>query len=161
MDALVITLLVTLPLIGVCVVVWLWSRRSPAVKAWLRAGLVVLCLVWVSISALGFLSSRSQWFGSLLGISVIAFANESGALLNEVELVMRVSEQDHRTYQFRPFRAGRRERFSFRASQVFLERVTCVRGSERLCTTNPGVAAPGRILIVRLDPTGRFTSSTR
>jgi len=161
MDALFITLIVTMPIIGIGVLIWFWVRRSPtpAVAARRRAVLYSLCIVFVIAAWLREPIARSRLYRSIVGISTVAFANESGAPLQEIEVVMRAADGGQHTYRFGPLRDGRREHFPVRTSDLLLERLTCLRGTQQLAYTEIGLATRGEVFLVKLDSAGRFTSS--
>src|SRR6185503_1261303 len=122
MNALLITLIVTLPIIGVSVLIWLWVRRSPTPAVAARRRMLLYSL-WIAFGITGWLRgpiARSHVYRSVVGISTVAFANDSGTPLHEVEVMMRAADGGTHTYRFSSLRAGRRERLAVRTSDLVL-----------------------------------------
>ena len=159
MDAIIITLFVTVPIIAVGVLIWQWSHRNEAVSARLASILRFAVGAWILLVWLGVPIKHSQLLRSIVGISMVSFTNESGTDLSEVEVGLRGSDGSRFTHRFGTFAAGRCKTFGFWRSEVILERIACLRGSERFSTTNSGTATPGKILAVRLDSASRFAVS--
>jgi len=123
---------------------------------------MLLYSLWIAFGITGWLRgpiARSHVYRSVVGISTVAFANDSGTPLHEVEVMMRAADGGTHTYRFSSLRAGRRERLAVRTSDLVLERVACLKGTQQLSYTDGGIATRGEVLLVRLDSAGRFTTS--
>ena len=157
MDAVLITLLATLPIIAVGVIVWLWIQRSstPAIAERKKAGLYLIVGLPAALYMLHGLLGFVQPYRYIVGISTVVLANDSGSQLDNVELMMH-APNNHYTHRFHPF-AHRRERFSVRASELTVTRVAFSLGPQSVASTNVARIKRGQTLTVRIDPPGKVT----
>jgi hypothetical protein len=161
MDEILFTLVVTLPIIAISVLVWLWVRRSATPETAARRR-KVLYSIWITFCVAGLLYKvvvGSRLYRSIVGIATVTFSNNSGMPLQQVVIVTRAADGGRLTNNIDSFPAGGSSRLSVRTSDLELEYVGCLRGGQALLYTNGGLACPGEVFRVRLDSAGRFTSS--
>jgi hypothetical protein len=164
MDAMIITLVVTLPIIGVGTTLYLWVRRSPTEKQARRrkTALVVGAVLVCFLPSIWFGIQNSKWYRSRIGYRAVAFANNTSAELRDLEFVFRDGKGAGETNRLETFSAGGKYEHSVcgdSASNLVLERISCLSGAARLVCTNVGVAGRGEILSIRLNSTAGFVIS--
>ena len=161
MDAVFITLVVTIPIIAVGVVVWLWIHRSatPTAAERKKTALYLILVVPAALYTCHNLLAHTQIYRSIVGISTVVLVNNSGSPLNNVEIEMRAPNH-HYTYGFGNLQPHRRERFALRASELSVARIKFSLGPQPVASTNVGHARRGQILTVRVDPSGKIAKET-
>ena len=159
MDAVFVALVIALPIIAVCVIAWWWIRHSatPAIAARRKRALCVILILPAALYMIHGLLSHTQVYRSITGISTVVLANNSGAPLDDVEIVMQAPNH-HYTYRYDSLRPHRRERFALRAPELAVARVSFSLGPRSIASTNVVHAKRGEILTVRIDPSGKIVN---
>ena len=164
MDAIIITMVLTLPIIGIGTALYLWVRRSPTEKQARRrkTALVVGALLICFLPPLWDGIQNRKWYRSRIGYSGLAFRNSTSTELRDVEFVLRGGSGAGDTYRLEKLSAGGKYNYCVwgdSVSDLVVERVSCLSGAARLACTNVGLAARGEVLSIRLNSTDGFVIS--
>lgn len=165
MDALLISLMMTLPIIAVGAALYLWVRRAPTPEHAVRrkrilAGAVgvifLLAMLWEPFR-------ESRWYRYLNGSSLVEFDNDRGVLLHDVEVVVRVvGDNEVHTNRLGTMARGSRHTTKYRSgSDLVLERVSCLLNGRQLIFTNTAVATRGDLLRIQIDAAGQLLTGRK
>ena len=160
MTPLLFTLAITFPIIAISVLIWLWVRRSRTPEIETRRRKVFFAVGITACFAVLWYKAfvDSTIYRSMVGISTVAFSNQSGLPLQDLIIVLRSAEGKRFTNDSQLFPSRGTSQLAVRTSELALEYLTCRQGTQHLAH-HGGVAIAGEILRVRLHSTGRFTSS--
>ena len=164
MDAVFIALMVTMPIIGVATALYLWVRRGSDGQRPRRKTILLSVAVAVWLLPSGWeVIQHSKWYRCRIGFRAVAFANETGTGVRDVEFVFRSGDGGRWTNHLETLSVhGKYEHsVSGPVENLVLERASCIIGTSRLVSTNVGIAGLGEVLVVKLNPAGSWVVSHR
>ena len=163
MDPLIFALVITLPMIAVSLLVWLWVRRSPTPDILTRRR-NMLYSIWIAfcvVVLLGKVFTGSRLYRSIVGISAVTFSNNSRTPLQDFVMITRGAEGQRHTNNIELFPPRGKSRLAVNTRALALESLACLRDGQHLACTNGGVATPRKDLHVSLDSAGQFSSTRK